>query len=209
MATMTEFPLCSQPATEWDSYNMTPEEEDAETQRGLRSLMERRKPCRGCWSHYRENTAGRIVCDCTEAEESEELQEVEVPAVLRIRIPPFEEIEEELVIPHWPDYPADATGAQKIAVDRGHVASLIALVEQRSCQDEKAELTCELFVYLRHRPILLQTSVGFRQQAAAKADQLHRELCDGTMQTFWKFDLMTASKRLWRLIQSINQKKTA
>lgn len=201
MATMTELPF--QPVTEWD-IELTPEEEDAETQRGLRLQMARRKPCRGCWGPYRENAAGRIVCDCTEGEESDELQQP--PAVLRIRIPPFEEIVEELVIPHWPDYPADATGAERRAIDCKHVASLIALVEQRSCQDEKAELTCQLFVYLRHRPLLLETSVGFRQQAAAKADQLHRELCDGTMQTFWKFDLMTASKRLWRLIQRINEK---
>jgi hypothetical protein len=41
-------------------------DEEAENQRGLRSQMERKKPCRGCWSHYREDESGHIVCDCTE-----------------------------------------------------------------------------------------------------------------------------------------------
>lgn len=45
--------------------------EDAESQRGLRLLMQRKKPCRACWSHYREAAGGRIVCDCTEEAEEE------------------------------------------------------------------------------------------------------------------------------------------
>jgi hypothetical protein len=45
--------------------------EDAEGQRGLRLQMQRKKPCRACWSHYRKNAAGRIVCDCTGEVEAE------------------------------------------------------------------------------------------------------------------------------------------
>lgn len=40
--------------------------EEAENQRGLQSLMERKKPCRACWGPYRQSVSGRITCDCYE-----------------------------------------------------------------------------------------------------------------------------------------------
>ena len=38
--------------------------EDAEDQHGKRTMMERKKCCRGCWGPYWESSAGRVVCSC-------------------------------------------------------------------------------------------------------------------------------------------------
>jgi hypothetical protein len=131
----------------------------------------------------------------------------EPPAVLRIRIPPFEEIHEDFHIPHWPAYPAKATKELMSAIDYAYVKALTQLAESCANEDDKAEIFCELFTYLYHRSTLLATNTSFRESVRAKALNIHINVTYGAgISKAWDGDLQNASSRLIRIIDRLDMK---
>lgn len=127
----------------------------------------------------------------------------EPPAVLRIRIPPFEEIEENFYIPYWPTYPANCTTDAKRLIDSAYAKELMQLIEARKSDDDKAEVSCELLTFLYHRTTLLVISPAFRATVRARALDYCTQITNGTLGTAWDGDLYDASRRIIRLIDRL------
>ena len=74
--------------------------------------------------------------------------------LLRIRIPPFEEIEQDLVLPPWPK--RLGTMEEKLLIDRNYVEALGDIIALRRYMDDRLRGASEVMKYLYKNPGILE-----------------------------------------------------
>jgi hypothetical protein len=81
--------------------------------------------------------------------------------MLRIRIPPFEEPEQDLVIPAWPK--REGTLEEKLLIDRDYVEALGDLIALRRSMEDRVTCASEVMKYLYKYPDLLEHYPDFAE----------------------------------------------
>lgn len=87
-------------------------------------------------------------------------QEQEPPVEqLRIRIPPFEEIEEQLAIPKWPS--RRGTLEQRLSTDKEYIDSLDTLKSVRQLERDKLHVASEILKYVHNHPEFYKNTLDY------------------------------------------------
>ena len=85
-------------------------------------------------------------------------QEQEQP-LLRIRIPPFQDIEEHLTIPKWPS--RRGTLEQRLSIDKAYIDSLETLNSVRQLERDKLHVASEILKYVHNHPEFYQNTLDY------------------------------------------------
>lgn len=88
---------------------------------------------------------------------------------LRIRIPPFEEIEEHLAIPKWPQRRGSL--AQRVKIDTEYIEELYALKHLRQLERDQLHVASEILKYVYNHPEFYNNALDYAHKIYYAAER--------------------------------------